>query len=329
MLTTIDTAERHIQGLADTTIAWQSPSETPLDSQVWQTVWGQASKTGRSNMAHGWMWCFEESMNDMSDTQTKDTIRYTLPVHQAWLRTIQPYIQQRAFKRMSLGLLYPPLATLFFVNKNADPQWQALQVLWFGTPGERRDMLLTLPIRYSFLREAGNLVQVLGWEIASLPGSLQRHQAAAVCLSIAAGRAGVDRPAKSLATTDDLAWHTLGSQTAAAKLNLSADERLHLFELVHTTPPAVAAAGLAMLLYFHLFDSSEDGIEVDQHTVLGCRCGPNATAYDVLRAWIPQRKDTWDAAESINLSYQEACTLVANEPTPMPSRALPSDITLC
>lgn len=302
---------------------WVPPNLPALFDTDWINSFKAGSLQEQKNLANGWLWVLNLNMRHMDDEDdVKDQISLVVDDNYEWLRLALPCATSQLFKNERFD---GSLQRLFELTSKTAIQFkplftEALHKMWFGQGNERLDGLSSMaPLirvrvdNYQDLPKLRHLVQKLAWDIAlENPTNVDARKHAAN-ISVTYGLTEVT-PAKHRAA-ECMAWHSISRLSGGVNTNPRLAYGCDTLAVLRSENPAVAAANLPRIMHRQRNDTGKSNPYKNR---LGLVYNINKelekiTDYDVLREWIPARTSMWDAFETLDIPYTEACAQVANE----------------
>jgi hypothetical protein len=179
-----------ITDLAMSTVAWEPPCAPDCASPTWQKEWNAGSDDVRTNLAHAWLWHFDQVVSLSSGADRENRRRVLLAKQLEFIESVYhhlhadlPYLTNTSSHAACKVLFEKRLPYL----SGKEPGGRYLVVsMWLGSEQEKLGALLATEsvIHGGRLYDFDGLAQDIAWRVLTLPGATLLHRRAAIDLTL-------------------------------------------------------------------------------------------------------------------------------------------------
>lgn len=311
-----------------------------LDDPQWLQRFNNGSISVKSNIANGWLFALNAQLKPLANRfAVKQALYSVFSTQYRFIREVLPLVnpdmhQGEAFDGDVLRLIRRHVKT---EATRQSVYAEAIHDLWLGKNEARVEAAAQVAKCISGMIADGlhvdlldSLVTKLMWDVvAENPGEMLLRKHAAY-ISITAGSYGHQEFEHEL--PGHTTWFWLGKISSKVVADFQDVDGINLFDAVQQEPFAVSC-GLIPSVMHYIRENGTDTHPYKKHAGLACAVKKDITEvtdYDILRAWIPAKKEFWDTAETLAIPYYQAAVTAVNEELKAPVQTiyLPGDIAV-
>lgn len=308
-------------------LKWEEPKYPPLNSSEWRTEFDKGTALVKQNLAHSWLWLFNERLKTSADWERKSLIGQVIVENYHWYRDISSVIDTKAIAKKhyyfdgSFDAVFNNLCRGFDEEKALK---EPLRALWLGPVEGRSNALSALldVLGPKFLKVNNftdsrtskssfqSIIPNLVWDISEsfVPNSYTKLEAKAIELTVIAASNGFSIPAQG--SVRQKAWHGLALRVTTPKfIDAGKYKSLDAFDIISKENPAIAAPGILQMYTIYQVRKPVESLS-DARNPLISDLPKGFTVYDMFRKWVPSAAPVWDVAVGLAIDPDEAVKLI-------------------